>query len=86
MELPEKQEEVLDKLVEEGLIKDKEQFVNEAISKKLNKSEFKKEIKKINGDEIQKSKKEDLQNQWNRMMSLWSKFVTHMSLNFDWIP
>ncbi|KKM84189.1 hypothetical protein LCGC14_1301720 [marine sediment metagenome] len=58
MDLTKKQEEDIDKLVDEGIIQDKEQFIREAVSKHLNKSEIKKELKKINGDKPKESERD----------------------------
>ena len=58
MELIKKQEEDLNKLVEEGIIQDKEQFIKEAISIHLNKPKIKKELKKINKNKNGKIEKD----------------------------
>ena len=43
-----KQEEDINKLVDEGIIQDKNQFIIDAISNHLNKPQIKKELKKLN--------------------------------------
>lgn len=52
------QEENINKLLEEGIIQDKEGFIRDAVSKHLNKSEIKKQLKKITDGGTIKSEKD----------------------------
>lgn len=54
------QEENIDKLADEGIIPNKAQFIKEAISKHLNKSEIKKELKKLNRDKTKNPEKDKI--------------------------
>lgn len=58
MNFTRKQEEDIKKLVDEGVVQDKEQFIKDAVAKHLNKSEIKRELRKLDKDKVKRSEKD----------------------------